>query len=84
VKWTIEKYIKEQRHVYTCMSTPINLGLAYCSDAKEKQILKEFENKVLRRMFRPGREHVTGSWREAHNDEYNNLHSSPNLIRGIM
>jgi hypothetical protein len=41
-----------------------------------------FENKVLRRIFGPKRDEVTGEWRKLHNDEIN-LYSSPNIIRQI-
>jgi hypothetical protein len=36
-----------------------------------------FENKVLRRIFGPERDEVTGEWRRPHNEEHNNLYSSP-------
>jgi hypothetical protein len=39
-----------------------------------------FENKVLRRIFRPKRDEVTGDWRKLHNEELHNLYSSPNII----
>jgi hypothetical protein len=39
---------------------------------------------VLRRIFGPKRDDVTGDWRKLHNDELHNLHSSPNIIRMIM
>jgi hypothetical protein len=39
-----------------------------------------FENRVLRRIFRPKRDEVTGDWRKLHNDEFHNLYSSPNII----
>jgi hypothetical protein len=42
-----------------------------------------FENRVLRRIFGPKREEVTGEWRRLHNEELNNLFSSPNIIRVI-
>jgi hypothetical protein len=42
-----------------------------------------FENKVLRRIFGPKREEVTGDWRKLHNEELHNLYSSPNIIRMI-
>jgi hypothetical protein len=42
-----------------------------------------FENRVLRRIFGPKRDEVTGEWRKLHNDEVNVLHSSPNIIRVI-
>jgi hypothetical protein len=41
------------------------------------------ENRVLRRIFGPKRDHVTGDWRRLHNEELNNLYSSPNTIRMI-
>jgi len=40
--------------------------------------LRVFENRVLRRIFRPKRDEVTGEWRKLHNVELNDLHCSPN------
>jgi hypothetical protein len=40
-----------------------------------------FENRVLRRIFGPKRDEVTGDWRKLHNEELHNLYSSPNIIR---
>jgi hypothetical protein len=42
-----------------------------------------FENRVLRRMFGPKRDGVTGWWRKLHNAELHNLYSSPSRIRII-
>ena len=42
-----------------------------------------FENKVLRRIFGPKRDEVTGDWRRLHNEEINVLYSSPNIVRVI-
>jgi hypothetical protein len=42
-----------------------------------------FENRVLRRMFGPTRDEVTGNWRKLHNEELHNLYSSPSIIRVI-
>jgi hypothetical protein len=42
-----------------------------------------FENRVLRRMFGPKRDEVTGGWRKLHNEELHNLYSSPSIIRMI-
>jgi hypothetical protein len=39
-----------------------------------------FENRVLRRIFGPKRDKVTGEWRKVHNEELNDLYSSPNII----
>jgi hypothetical protein len=40
-----------------------------------------FENRVLRRIFGPKRDEVTGEWRKLHSEELHNLYSSPNIIR---
>jgi len=42
-----------------------------------------FENMVLRRIFAPRRNEVTGEWRRLHNEELNDLYSSPNIVRVI-
>jgi hypothetical protein len=42
-----------------------------------------FENRVLRRVFGPKRDEVTGEWRRLHNEELNDLYSSRNIIRVI-
>jgi hypothetical protein len=41
------------------------------------------ENRVLRRIFGPRRDEVTGGWRKLHNEELHNLYFSPNIIRMI-
>ena len=43
--------------------------------------LRVCENKVLRRIFGPRRDEVTGDWRRLHNEEINVLYSSPNIVR---
>jgi hypothetical protein len=42
-----------------------------------------FENRVLRRIFGPKRDEVTGDWRKLPNEELHNLYSSSNIIRMI-
>jgi hypothetical protein len=42
-----------------------------------------FENILLRRIFGPKRDEVTGEWRKLHNEELHKLHSSPSIIRII-
>jgi hypothetical protein len=41
------------------------------------------ENRVLKRIFGPERDEVTGGWRKLHNEELHNLYSSPSIIRMI-
>jgi hypothetical protein len=50
---------------------------------REEHRLRVFENRVLRRIFRPKRDEVTGGRRKLHNEELHNLYSSPSIIRMI-
>ena len=50
---------------------------------REEKKLRVFENIVLRRIFGPRSDEVTGEWRRLHNEELNDLYSSPNIVRVI-
>ena len=50
---------------------------------RQKRRLRVFENRVLRRIFGPRRDEVTGEWRKLRLEELNDLCSSPNIIRVI-
>ena len=50
---------------------------------REERRLRVFENRVLRRIFGPKRDHVTEEWRKLHNEEVNDLYCSPNIFRVI-
>jgi hypothetical protein len=50
---------------------------------REEHGLRVFENRVLRRIFGPKRDEVTGEWRKLHNEELLNLYSSPDIIRQV-
>jgi len=45
--------------------------------------LRALENRVLRRIMGSKRDEVTGEWRKLHNEELNDLYSSPNIVRVI-
>jgi hypothetical protein len=58
--------------LYGCETWSLTLG--------EEHRLRVFENRVLRRIFGSEREEGR-SWRKLHNDEFNGLYSSPNIVR---
>jgi hypothetical protein len=61
--------------LYGCETWPLTL--------REEHRLRLFKNRVLRRIFGPKRDEVTGDWRKLHNEEIRNLYSSPSIIRII-
>jgi hypothetical protein len=61
--------------LYGCEIWSLTLG--------EEHRLRVFENKVLRRIFGPKRDEVTGGWRKLRNEELRDLYSSPSIIRII-
>jgi hypothetical protein len=67
---------KEFNILYGCETWSLTLN--------EEHRPRVFENRVLRRIFEPKRDEVTGGWRKLHNEELHNLYSSPNIIRMIM
>jgi hypothetical protein len=52
-----------------------------CEILREEHRLTVFWNRVLRRIFGPKRDEVTGEWRKSHNEELRDLYSSPSIIR---
>jgi hypothetical protein len=50
---------------------------------REERRLRVFENRVLRRVFGPKRDEVTGEWRKLHNEELNNLYSLSHIVRVV-
>ena len=56
---------------------------AWSLTLREERKLRVFENMVLRRIFGPRRDEVTGEWMRLHNEELTDLYSSPNIVRVI-
>ena len=50
---------------------------------REERRLRVFENRVLRRVFGPKRDEVTGEWRKLHNEELSDLYSLPYIVRVV-
>jgi hypothetical protein len=50
---------------------------------REERWLRVFENRVLRRIFEPRRDEITGEWRKLHDEELHDLYCSPNIMHVI-
>jgi hypothetical protein len=50
---------------------------------REEHTLRVFDNRVLRRIFGPKRDEVTGEWRKLHNVEVHDMYCSPTVVRVI-
>jgi hypothetical protein len=50
---------------------------------RDERRLRVYENRVLRRVFGPKRDEVTGEWKKLHNEERNGLYSLPNIVRVV-
>jgi hypothetical protein len=75
VKVKIYKTIIQPLVLYGCETWSVTL--------REECRLRVFKNMVLRRVFEPKRDEVTGEWRKLHNEELHVLYSFPNIIRQI-
>jgi len=72
-------------NIYTIIILPVVLyGCeTWLLTLREECRLRVFENRVLRRIFGPKRDEVTGEWRKLHNVELNDLYSSPSIVQVI-
>jgi len=77
----------EELMVFSIQSIRLSVVLYGCETwlltLQEERKLWVFENVVLRRIFRPRRDEVTGELRRLHNEELNDLYCSPNIVRVI-
>ena len=70
--------------IYRTVILPVLYGCEIWSlTLREERKLRVFENMVLKRIFEPRRDEVTGEWRILNKDELNDLYSSPNIVRVI-
>ena len=69
--------------MHQCKKKIFYFGMTLYVILREEMKLWVFDNMVLRRIFGPRRDEVTGEWRRLHNEELNDLYSSPNIVRVI-
>src|SRR5215470_10217895 len=81
------RLLSKNTKVTVCRTVVLPVVLYGCETwsrtLREEQRLRVFENRVLRRIFGHTRDEATGDWRRLHNEELNDLYSSPNIIRVI-
>jgi len=68
-------YIKLPVVLYECETWSFTL--------REERRLRVFENRVVRRIFGPKKDEVTGEWRKLNNEQLNDLYCSTNIVRVI-
>jgi hypothetical protein len=80
-----QKIKRNVQYMYKTIILPVVLyGFETWSlTLREEHRLRVFENRVLRRLFGPKKDEVTGKWRKLHNEELHDLYSSPSIIRII-
>jgi hypothetical protein len=78
--------VKVHVEVKICKTMILQFVLYRCETwsltSREEHILRVFENRIVRRIYGPKRDEVTAEWRKLHNEELNNLYSSPNIRQG--
>ena len=82
-QFAIQK-VKDQDIYRTIILSVILYGCETWSlTLREERRLRAFENRVLRRVFRPKRDEVTGEWKKLHNEGLSDLYSLPNILRVV-
>ena len=71
----LSKKLKNKIYVYRTIILPVVLcgSETWSLTLREERRLRVFENRVLRRVFGPKRDEVTGEWRKLHNEELSDL-----------
>jgi hypothetical protein len=79
----LSKNVKVRLYKAIILPVVLNGCETWCLALREEHKLSMFENMVVRRIFGPKRDGVTGGWRKLHNEELHDLHTSPSIIRVV-
>ena len=79
----LSKTLKIKIHITIILPVVLYGCETWLPTLREECRLRMFENKVLRRIFGLKRDEETRVWRKLHNEELNDLYSSPNIVRVI-
>ena len=77
----LSKNLKIKIHKNTTLLVVFHGREPWSLTLKEERRLRVFENRVLRRIFGPKRDEVTGEWRKVHYEELSDLYSLPSIVR---
>jgi len=80
-------FLSKNLHIKIYRTIVLSFVFYWCETwsltSREERRLRVFKNRVLRRVFGPKGDGVTRDWRELHNEEFNDLYSSPTIVRVI-
>jgi hypothetical protein len=81
----VKKNLKITSRIYKTIILPVVLSgcETWSLTLREEHRLRVFENRMLRMIFGPKRDEVTGEWRKLHKEKLHDLYSSPSIIRII-
>jgi hypothetical protein len=84
--YLLSSLLSKNKKIKICKTITLPVVLCECETwsltLREDHRLRVFENRVLRRIFGPKRDEVTGGWRKLHNEELHGLYSSPQYCQG--
>jgi hypothetical protein len=80
----LSKNIKIKKYRTIILPVVLYGGETWSLTLREERRLRVFENRVLRRIFGPKKEELTGEWRKLHKEKLNDLYTSINIVPVII